>query len=128
MGIKATWSAGLILGVILLFANNPSRVLPVLGFKAVIRKLPLMLGITVACAAVLGVVGYYGWLAAINDDFSLLIKDNLWRPRRFMAVYGIHLGGYIGGLAGAVATALMIRRERKTLAKKEDGRLLAPVV
>jgi len=32
----------------------------------------------------------------------MLVRDNLWRPYRFMAVYGMHLGGYIGGALAAV--------------------------
>jgi hypothetical protein len=35
------------------------------------------------------------------------------RPNRFMAVYGIHLGGYLGGALGAVLAAILIRRQRR---------------
>ena len=42
VGLKATWSVGLILGVVLLFANNPRKGLPHLPFARVYRLLPLM--------------------------------------------------------------------------------------
>ena len=32
-----------------------------------------------------------------------------------MAVYGIHLGGYVGGLVGTVVTVVLIRQKRRGL-------------
>ena len=112
VGMKATWSAGLIIGVILLFANNPTKALPSLPFGRVYRLLPIMIIVPATCAAILGVIGYLGGLTWFNYYFPLLIRDNLWRPYRFMAVYGMHLGGYIGGALAAITAAVLIRRER----------------
>lgn len=112
VGMKATWSAGLIIGVVLLFANNPRKDLPPLPFARVYRLLPIMIIVPAMCAAVLGIVGYLGGLTWLNDYFALLIRDNLWRPYRFMAVYGMHLGGYIGGALAAITAAILIRRQR----------------
>lgn len=113
VGMKATWSAGLIIGVVLLFANNPKKDLPPLPFGKVYRLLPLMLIVPAVCATILGVIGYLGGLTWLSDDFPMLLRDNLWRPYRFMAVYGMHLGGYIGGALAAVIAAVLIRRARK---------------
>ncbi len=113
VGMKATWSAGLIIGVILLFANNPRKDLPPLPFARVYRLLPIMIILPAACAAILGIIGYLGCLTWLNDYFALLIRDNIWRPYRFMAVYGMHLGGYIGGALAAIIAAILIRRERR---------------
>jgi len=115
VGMKATWSAGLIIGVVLLFANNPGKGLPPLPFRKLLGFLPLMLLITVAGAVVLGIIGYFGGLRFVTSEFDVLIAENLWRPYRFMAVFGIHLGGYVGGLVGTIAVAIMVRRKRNVL-------------
>ena len=113
VGMKATWSAGLIIGVVLLFANNPSKTLASLPFRRLLGFFPLLLLITIAGAAAMGIMGYFGGLRFVTSEFDGLIKDNLWRPYRFMTVFGIHLGGYIGGLLGTIVVAIMVRKERR---------------
>ena len=44
-----------------------------------------------------------------------MVRRNEFRPFRFMAVYGIHLGGYIGGAIGAVMAVISIRFARRQL-------------
>lgn len=113
VGLKATWSAGLLLGVILLFANNPSTALKPLPHRRLFARIPLLFSVTVISAILFGALGHLGLLTRCNADFPLLVKDDLWRPHRFMTVYGIHLGGYIGGLAGTILAVFSIRNERK---------------
>jgi hypothetical protein len=43
-----------------------------------------------------------------------MVRRDEFRPYRFMAVFGVHLGGYVGGLAGTIAAAGMIFHKRKT--------------
>jgi hypothetical protein len=63
---------------------------------------PLVLVSAAAMATLLGLTGYLGGLARISDDFHQMLLHDEFRPRRFMAVYGIHLGGYLGGLLGTL--------------------------
>ena len=115
VGMQAVWSAGLILGVILLLANNPGKRSAPLRFGRLYRLLPLMLACPAILASLFGVIGYWGGLVWLNAEFPLLLKDNLWRPYRFMAVYGIHLGGYIGGLLGVFTAVGLIIRQRRSV-------------
>lgn len=110
MGLKATWTVGLILGAAVLLANNPRKNgRERLGYRTLVR----LVGLAVLCAAAFGtafgVVGGLGWLSSVD-----LAMAGIRQPERFMAVYGVHLGGYVGGLAGgvvAVAYILIVRRK-----------------
>lgn len=113
VGIKATWSAGLLIGVALLLANNPSKRLPRLQNRTLFTQLPLLLLITAALAALGAVAGHFALPARWNDDFAQMLHRNEMRHRRFMTVYGIHLGGYLGGVIGTVIAAGRIRSQRR---------------
>jgi hypothetical protein len=63
---------------------------------------------------VLGVIGYLGGLAPLSEDFREMVRHNEFRPYRFMAVYGIHLGGYVGGALGTILAIISIRRRRRS--------------
>ena len=115
VGIQATWTAGLIIGVALLFANNPSKTLPQLPQKTLLKFLPLVMLITAATASVGAYLGQTGHLVRFNDDFPEMLRTGLWRPRRFMTVFGIHLGGYLGGLLGILTAVTLILHKRRQL-------------
>ena len=114
IGLKATWTAGLIVGVVLLIANNPRRDFKQLPYRTLLVLLPLIF----LCAAIFAIAGAWigmnGWLASTNSDIRAIAHDNLFRPRLFMAVYGLNLGGYAGGLLGAICAVWWIRRTRRT--------------
>jgi hypothetical protein len=110
VGIQATWSAGLIIGVALLIANNPSKTRPRLPNITLLNQLPIIFLITAATAAIGAILGYTGHLKLFHEDFNWMLQTNQWRPHRFMAVYGIHLGGYIGALLGILTAIFNIRR------------------
>jgi hypothetical protein len=115
IGASATWWAGLIIGAAMLMANNPSRGGPQLPYRRLIARLPAIITITVACAILFGLAGNAYLLNGISPDFQGIVQDNYWRPHRFMAVYGIHLGGYVGGGVAVIYSVLSIRRERRAL-------------
>ena len=117
IGMKATWTAGLIVGVALLIANNPRRDgRPRLPYPQLLRLVPLVFGVTILTAACLGIAGYFGAFAPTNEDFRDMLRLDQWRPRRFMAVYGIHLGGYVGGVLGTVIAVVLVTRMRRRAA------------
>jgi heme/copper-type cytochrome/quinol oxidase subunit 2 len=66
VGIQATWSAGLIIGVALLLANNPSKTLPRLPDIALLNQLPIIFLITAATAAIGAILGYTGRLTRFH--------------------------------------------------------------
>ncbi len=113
IGASATWWAGLIIGAAMLIANNPSRRGPRLPYARLIARLPAILAITALSAIVFGFAGNLYYLNAISPDFQNLAATNLWRPHRFMAVYGIHLGGYVGGALAVIYSASSILHERR---------------
>jgi hypothetical protein len=113
VGLKATWSAGLILGAAMLMANNPAKDRPALTFARLAELMPRMLAITVATAVALGCMGHYGLLNWLDKYLALLWQEGQFRPVRFMTVYGIHLGGYAGGAIATVWAVIHIRRSRQ---------------
>jgi hypothetical protein len=111
VGIRSAWSAGLLAGAILLLANQPStsrRSLPLVGICRLFSRIAL---VAVIGAALGGLAGRLGLLNWTSDDFRALAEANMFRPARFMTTYGIHLGSYLGGLAGTVlAVTNVVRR------------------
>lgn len=118
VGIKATWSVGLILGALLLVANNPSRSRPQLSFRRLFSFVPAVFIFAALMAVALGFAGSLGGLNWCSDDFRMLAQTNLFRPSHFMAAWGAHLGGYIGGIVGgavAVWRVIFCRSRAKSV-------------
>lgn len=119
VGLKATWSVGLVIGVVLLLANNPKPGKPQLPYRTVLRILPNIFLAAACFAAMGGWMGNHGWLAWTSTDLRGMLHEGLFRPRRFLAVHGMNLGGYVGGAIATIAAAATIRHRR---AKKEPLR------
>jgi hypothetical protein len=116
VGMMATWSAGLIFGVALLLSNNPSRSLPRLPYARLVWVgLPTMLGTAATCGIIGGLLGYRGALARLSPDFLDMVRANIFRPSHFMATWGVHLGGYVGGLLGTVIAMGLVLHQRRLL-------------
>ena len=113
VGLRATWSAGLIAGAVLLIANNPRAGRRRLGYRAMGGLLLVVLSAAAVCAAVGAVVGRAGGLAWTNPDVAAIAKENLFRPKQFMTVYGMNLGGYVGGILGTAMCVTWIARWRR---------------
>jgi hypothetical protein len=118
IGTAATWWVGLIIGAPMLIANNRSRIGPQLPYPRLIARLPAILAITVISAIFFGFAGHYYFLNGISPDFQDMAATNYWRPHRFMAVYGIHLGGYIGGALAVIYSVSSIVHERRAMLDK----------
>jgi hypothetical protein len=112
VGLKATWSAGLIIGVALLIANNPRRNLPRLSYRKLFELLPMILLGSAVGAALGAWAGHAGWLTWISHDLLMLWHDNLFRPARFNCVYGMNLGGYVGGIVATIIAIVQVMRRR----------------
>ena len=118
IGVKATWTAGLLIGVAVLIANNPRKGTPRLGYRRLYLLIFLVFGIAGAGGLLLGLAGYLG---ALNGLFREVAAEELLRPRRFLSVWGAHLGGYIGGTIGtalAIWHVLKTRRKLRAEAQK----------
>jgi hypothetical protein len=113
VGLRATWTVGLLIGAILLIANNPRPNRRPVLYRSLLVLLILIGGIA-ACGAIAGgIIGSRGWLNWTNRDLAGIWRENLFRPRRFLAVYGMNLGGYAGGATGLACCALLIHRLRR---------------
>jgi hypothetical protein len=115
VGLKATWSAGLIFGVVLLLANNPHRSLPRLRNRQLLVWLPVIVLFAAGFGCVGGWLGYRGHLTKLDSDFGFMVDANMYRPMRFMGAWGVHLGGYVGGLAGTICGVFWVVRQRRRL-------------
>jgi hypothetical protein len=115
LGLKATWTAGLIIGVAFLFANNPHKTLRQLPYRRLATMMLWPLGTAVALAGLLGAAGLAGWLVWIIGVPELSAVP--WGGR-MMCVWGWHLGAYAGGAIGLVAAVWRIRRLRKGMMAK----------
>lgn len=111
LGLKATWSAGLVIGVALLLANNPGK-RPQMPYRRLYRTLLFPLSLAAGLSVVLGVAGIDGWLDWLLGEYGQFAP---WWGK-FACVYGIHLGAYAGGILGTICAVVSIRRARTRLA------------
>jgi hypothetical protein len=105
----------LFIGVALLIANNPSKRSPRLRYRELLMTLPPIFIVTILFAAILGWIGWHGGLNWMSEDFRLMFETNIFRPQHFLATYGVHLGGYVGGLIGTIVAVgwIVVKRKRK---------------
>src|SRR6185503_949559 len=55
VGLKATWTVGLLIGVACLLANNPKPDLPQVPLPKLFTRVPIVLACAIACAMILGI-------------------------------------------------------------------------
>jgi len=128
VGMKATWSVGLLLGALLLIANNPRPSRPQLSFGRLFAFLPAVLMFTAMMAVVLGLVGSHGGLNWCSTDFRMMAQTNLFRPSHFTAAWGAHLGGYVGGVLGGLIAAwrVVIVRSQPPIGRDDREQTTSP--
>jgi len=112
IGIEATWSAGLIFGVVLLYANNPRPGLPRLKSGELLLLLPVIGLFAAVFGAIGGYLGFNGSLVQLQSEFAGMVEGNYWHPYRFMCAWGVHLGGYAGGAIGTIVSAARVMQVR----------------
>lgn len=110
LAVKASYWAGIIVGLIFLVANNPKDKMMQLEYKILCRKLlyPLFFGLGLA------VLGYFISFFAF-PFFSIGAEELLEFPQNFEQVAFIHWGTYIGVLIGSIYGAIHILKVRKSL-------------
>ena len=113
VGMGATWSAGLLIGAVLLIANNPRARRRRLSYTTLATALPWLLLVVIPCSVVGGLLGYAGALTWTSADFGEMVTMDYFRPFRFMAAWGAHLGAYAGGLIGLVVVTLRVLSLRR---------------
>ena len=113
IGLRATWTVGLLIGALLLIANNPRPNRRQVPYRNLLLLLLMIGGIAAIFAAVGAFAGSHGWLNWTNTDLRATWNENLFRPRRFLAVYGINLGGYVGGAVGVMIAVVNVRSRRE---------------
>jgi hypothetical protein len=123
VGMKATWTVGLLIGVAILLANNPNRRWRQLPYGQLLAIALEVIVCAVIGAAALAWAGSRGWLAVMSDDFREMLRRDEMRPYAFMTAYGVHLGGYIGGFLGAAWAIVKVRwaRQHLPLANSENS-------
>ncbi len=112
IGMRAGGSAGIVIGAILLIANNPRPNRRRLTYKQLASHLSMIFAVTIACSLLLGAAGASGWLLWTSNDLADLWHTGDFRPIRFLGVYGIHLGAYIGGAIGITIAVVRIAQAR----------------
>lgn len=109
LALRATFWVGLLVGVGLLMANNPSPNKPQLPYGELLR----LGGLPIAAAAVAAGVGGLLFALAPFGQRALAVEfAGRAEATRFWIVWGIHLGSYAGGAIGAVAAMIVVRRRR----------------
>jgi hypothetical protein len=79
VGLTAGWSVGLLLGAVLLIANNPrrnrcGREVPTLPFMRLFALTVIPAFMAAMMSVILGLAGYLGWLNWMDSDFG-----EMWR-------------------------------------------------
>lgn len=120
VGMAATWSVGVLCGASLLIANNrfqrgPLKGAPPLSHARLALGLPAVLAVTIVCAGLGATAGYLGWLDGLDAELAELRRTNLWRPARFIAAWGEHLGAYVGGGLGLCLALARVVSARRSL-------------
>lgn len=110
VGMKASWSVGLLIGAALLIANNPRQDRPAMAYSRLAKRVVIMIVLAVVGSTIFGTLGWLGHLTWWSADFREMAATDLWRPRHFMACWGEHLGAYLGGTLGATWMTVNVAR------------------
>ncbi len=118
LSLHAGCVAGLLLGGVLLIANNPRPGLAQLGARQLagycLYPLAAALTVPLLSAPVLFLLDPLDASTLLADDLGLAATE------AFRWVWGIHAGVYLGAVLGAIAACVRIRRARRAGTGLED--------
>lgn len=115
LGLKAGFSAGIVAAAFLLVANSLFSTIPRLPVAALVQHLVRIGLFAIIAACAVGGVAYLP-----PQHISLKLLSGAMEPaaaHRFVIVWGIHLGIYLGALVGVLSSTVRIFRHRRNLAK-----------
>jgi alpha-beta hydrolase superfamily lysophospholipase len=118
LAVRASLPAGLLCGTVLLAANRPyrNRQPGQLTYVALVKLSLIPLSAAALLAAASGALNAS---AQIGTATALELGVVPYRVWRFIIVWAVHVGSYVGALLGTVATAMLVvirRRRLPTLA------------
>lgn len=138
IGAQAAGAVGILAGALLLLAANPRPDSPKRSYQILFRRVGTILIAAAFGGVVGGVLGHFGLLTWTNNELVLLVRARLFRPSRFLCVYGIHLGEYVGGAIGTAAVMIQCLTRKQlqggctrppfSVRKREGGRVHPPYV
>jgi hypothetical protein len=109
-GLHAGMVAGLLIGGIYLIANNPRSNRPGLPYRRLLKfAVYPILGIAIVVPMTTPLVCYADPLALKGDLSYILSPPQL---QAFLAVWGINIGVYLGGILGIIWGVVHIRKAR----------------
>ena len=115
LAIRAGLTPGLIVGVLLLIANNPRKRRPQLPYSTLYRFVPPLLACSALAAVAGGAIGNAGMLTWAFDGFADAETAEILRRQSFMTAWGAHMGAYVGGALGVLTSVAMVLVFRKRL-------------
>ena len=111
LALKAGWTAGLVIGLVFVVANNPSKRWRQLSYRDLTRQLAWPLLSSPFAALLLGLWAHArpdAWIDAL--DIAWLRADSL---ADVVRVWAVHIGSYLGAIAGLLVASIHILRQRR---------------
>jgi len=118
LAVKGSYWVGLVLGTAMLVANNPSRRRLQLPYRKLTRLSMVPLVAATAGALVMAPVF---WLVDFGQHATAVAIAGSPGSTRFLLVWGIHAGSYLGAIAGGIASVTLILRARRSFPEMPVG-------
>lgn len=115
LALKATWTAGLVIGTVFLVANNPDKKGRRLSYQKLFRLLLIPLINAIIFAVLFGVGAFLEPSVLLKQKPLEGILPLLNDPTAFVTAWGIHIGSYTGGAVGLAVAAGLIYKYKRNL-------------
>ena len=109
--LQYLWRLGMVFGLAVMVANAPTRARPQLDYAGLLKLILAPIAVGAVAAVAFGLAGAKDLLGMPPAD---MLSMGQFRPERYMAVWGVHFGAFIGILAGTgwAVAAVLKRRGR----------------